>query len=52
MSQKIEHFVRCILDDTPPLVTFDEILLVASILDGIYRSAETGHSVALDSPAS
>jgi len=50
--EKIAHFVRCILDDTPPLVTFDEILLVASILDGIYRSAETGHSVALDSPAS
>jgi predicted dehydrogenase len=46
-NEKIAHFVRCILDDTPPLVTFEEIMLVASILDGIYQSAATGQSVPL-----
>ena len=44
-DDKIAHFVQCILEDRAPLVTPDEILNVAVILDAVYRSSELGRAV-------
>ncbi len=46
-DEKIAHFVQCIREEREPLVTHAEILNVAAILDGIYRSAETGKAIDL-----
>ncbi len=42
---EIAHFIECIVEDKKPLATAEQALDVMKILDGIYRSAETGGSV-------
>jgi predicted dehydrogenase len=42
---EIAHFVECIVENKQPLATAEQALDVMKILDGIYRSAETGQSV-------
>ncbi len=44
---EIAHFIECIVENKPPIATADQALDVMKILDGIYRSAETGQSVSL-----
>lgn len=44
---EIAHFVECIVNNRQPLATAEQALDVMKILDGIYRSAETGESVPL-----
>lgn len=44
---EIAHFVECIVENKQPLATAEQALDVMRILDGIYRSAETGTSVRL-----
>ncbi|MBM3492703.1 MAG: Gfo/Idh/MocA family oxidoreductase [Armatimonadetes bacterium] len=44
---EIAHFVECIVENKQPIATAEQALDVMKILDGIYRSAETGESVAL-----
>ncbi len=41
------HFVDSIINDTPNMATAEEGVKVMKILDGIYRSAETGKPVSL-----
>ncbi len=45
---EIAHFIACVRGEEQPLVTHDESLTVAKVLDGIYRSAESGEEVSLD----
>jgi len=42
---EIKHFVECILTDTQPLVTGEQALMVAQIMDAIYASSEKGREV-------
>jgi predicted dehydrogenase len=44
---EIEHFVNCVRNNTQPITTPKEILTVVKIIEGIYRSAETGRPVEL-----
>jgi len=44
---EIAHFVECIVENKQPIATAEQALDVMKILDGIYRSAETGASVSL-----
>lgn len=44
---EIAHFLRCVKGQEFPLVTLQESLTVAKILDGIYRSAESGTEVTI-----
>lgn len=44
---EIAHFVECVKGNAEPLVTLDESLTIAKILNGIYESAETGKEVAI-----
>ncbi len=44
---EIAHFIDCVKGSAEPLVTFEQSLTVAKVLDGIYRSAELGREVAL-----
>lgn len=48
---EIEHFIECIVGNRQPIATADQALDVMRILDGIYRSAETGESVPLGGSA-
>lgn len=48
---EIAHFIECIVANKQPLATAEQALDVMTILDGIYRSAETGASVALGNAA-
>jgi predicted dehydrogenase len=48
---KLAHFLDCIERGTPPIVTPQEIVGVAQILEAVYRSAETGEAVTLVPPA-
>lgn len=48
---EIAHFVECIVANKQPLATADQALDVMRILDGVYRSAQTGESVALSGAA-
>ena len=41
-------FLKCILDDTDPIVQPEQALTVSKIIDAIYRSSETGLAVNLD----
>jgi predicted dehydrogenase len=40
-----KHFVEAILNDTEPLVTGEQGLMVAQIMDAIYASSEAGKEV-------
>ena len=44
-SLEMKAFVECIRDGKPPLVTGEHGLMVAQIMDAIYRSAEEGREV-------
>ena len=44
-EQEILHFVECLKNGTEPIATGEHGLDVMRILDGIYRSAETGELV-------
>jgi predicted dehydrogenase len=45
---EMRAFVDCIKNDTEPAVTGEQALMVMKILDGIYKSSETGAEVAVD----
>lgn len=45
---EMKAFVECIRDNKPPLVTGEHGLMVAKIMDAIYKSAELGHEVTID----
>jgi predicted dehydrogenase len=42
---EVKHFVESIVNDTEPLVTGEQALMVAQIMDAIYRSSEAGREV-------
>jgi predicted dehydrogenase len=42
---EMKHFVECILKDTEPLITGEQALAVAQIMDAIYASSDAGHEV-------
>lgn len=44
---EVAHFISCIVEDKQPLATAQQALDVMKILDGIYESARTGASVAI-----
>ncbi|HZO92066.1 MAG TPA: Gfo/Idh/MocA family oxidoreductase [Chthonomonadaceae bacterium] len=44
---EMKAFVECVRDKKEPLVTGEHGLMVAQIMDAIYKSAEVGHEVAL-----
>jgi predicted dehydrogenase len=41
-TSPMAHFVDCILNGTPPLVTADQGVIVTEIISGIYESGEEG----------
>ena len=43
----INHFIRCVLEDRPPLVTLESSLQVTRILEGIQRSIDTNSVIPL-----
>ncbi len=43
----IQHFIDCVANDTPPMVTGEDGLAVARVLAAIERSAQTGLPVAV-----
>jgi predicted dehydrogenase len=43
--QEMEHFVDCVLDDKPPLVTGEDGRAVMEIIFAAYESAGTGRRV-------
>jgi len=44
-DDEIKHFVECVKNDTEPITKKNEIIAVARIIEGIYKSAETGQPV-------
>ena len=44
---EMNHFVDCCLNGTKCIAPAEDGLEIMRILDGIYRSAETGHEVLL-----
>jgi predicted dehydrogenase len=49
---EIRSFIEAIRNDTEPVVTGEQALMVTEILDGIYRSAEEGREVPIESGVS
>jgi predicted dehydrogenase len=45
---EIAHFVECVREDRPVMTTPAEITAVARIIEGVYRSAESGRECRLD----
>jgi predicted dehydrogenase len=43
--EEAQHFIECIREDKEPITKENEVLTVVSIIEGIYRSAETGKPV-------
>ena len=41
----LKDFVEAVRDDRTPVVSFSEMLHVQQMMEGIYRSAETGKEV-------
>ena len=46
-DEEIRHFVDCITEDKKPTVTLEHGITMMKIMDGIYKSAETGRSVTI-----
>jgi predicted dehydrogenase len=46
-SAEVKHFVEAILNDTEPLVTGEQGMMVAQIMDAIYASSDAGKEVAI-----
>ncbi len=44
-QEEIDHFVRCIRENRKPVTKKEEVLSVVRIIEGIYKSAETGKPV-------
>lgn len=44
-QEEVNHFVECVVKDREPITKKEEILSVVRIIEGIYRSAETGKPV-------
>jgi len=47
-NAEMKAFVECIRDKKQPLVTGEHGVMVAQIMDAIYKSAEVGHEVAIE----
>ena len=45
--QEMAHFVECVQNDRPPLVTGEDARAVMEVLFAAYESANTGHKVSL-----
>nr|MDQ2732498.1 Gfo/Idh/MocA family oxidoreductase [Armatimonadota bacterium] len=50
-TAEIRHFVDAILNDTPVYVTGEQGAMVTRIIDGIYKSSESGKEVKIEVPA-
>ena len=48
----LKDFVEAVLANRTPIVRFSEMLHVQQMMEGIYRSAETGNEVRIASPSS
>jgi predicted dehydrogenase len=46
-QEEAEHFIECIRENREPITKKHEILSVVSIIEGIYKSAETGKPVVI-----
>ncbi len=46
-GEQIRRFIEAVVNDTEPLVTGEQALMVAEIIDAIYESQETGREVLL-----
>lgn len=46
-AAEMKHFVEAIRNDTEPLITGEHGLMVAKIMDAIYKSSEKGREVAI-----
>lgn len=49
-DEKIAHFVDCIEQDKPPLVTPSELINVSLIIDAVYESSASGRAVDITQP--
>ncbi len=47
-NAEMKSFVECIRDNKPPLVTGEHGVMVAKIMDAIYKSSEDGREVLID----
>ncbi|MDH7571062.1 MAG: Gfo/Idh/MocA family oxidoreductase, partial [Armatimonadota bacterium] len=47
-AENIRRFIEAIVNDTEPLVTGEQAVMVAEIVDAIYESQESGREVRLD----
>ncbi len=45
--EEVRAFIEAVVNDTEPMVTGEQALMVADIIDGIYESQETGREVRL-----
>lgn len=45
---EVKHFVEAVVNDTEPLVTGEQALMVAKIMDAIYKSSELNREVEID----
>ncbi len=45
---EMKAFVACVRDKTEPLVTGEHAVMVAQIMDAIYKSSDVGHEVAIE----
>ncbi len=46
-QNEINHFVDCIINNTPCIAPAEDGIMIMKILDAIYKSAQTGHEVIL-----
>lgn len=44
-EEEIKHFIECIREDKEPITKEREIISVIKIIEGIYKSAETGQAI-------
>ena len=45
--QELKHFIQCVREDQPPLVTGQDGRAVLELMNAAYQSARTGRKVAL-----
>ena len=46
-QKEIDHYISCVMDSTPCRAPAEDGVALMKILDAVYRSAETGHEVVL-----
>ena len=44
-DEEVKHFVACIVEETEPIPSAEQGIMLMQMLDGIYESAKTGQSV-------